>query len=102
MSRNFSVAEEIVRIGLQNDPHWPPFLTMSGKLTREFGRSTEGEAAFRQALELDPECYDTYLGLGMTCLDSKRMDEAIYYFEAAVQIVPYRPLVYFNLSKLKY
>lgn len=44
-------------------------------------RSEEALASYRQALELDPKCYEAQLGLARTLIRMRRLDEA----QAAVQ-----------------
>ena len=57
-------------------------------------------AAYRQALEIDPEFADGWEGLSMALADLGRFDEAIPAAERVVQLVPDELLSYTNISRI--
>lgn len=54
-----------------------------GQIKADLGASQEAEAAYREALRLDPVNAPAALGLGQLLLDLKRSGEAIAFFEIA-------------------
>jgi len=54
------------------------------------------EAAYRQALAIDPAHADTYLNLGALLCEAKRCDEAVALFDEAVRRHPGEALLHFN------
>jgi tetratricopeptide (TPR) repeat protein len=57
-------------------------------------------AAYRRALEIDPEFADGWEGLSMALADLGRFDEAIPAAERVVQLVPDELLSYTNISRI--
>jgi len=54
------------------------------------------EAAYRQAVHLDPGRSAPYLNLGAMLCEADRCDEAVALYERAVQTVGHDPLIHFN------
>ncbi len=72
----------IVNALTHDDSHAPSWLIL-GRLQPE---PSEAEAAFRRALELDPDLGDAHLALGFTCVNALRFGEAVTHLEAAVRL----------------
>lgn len=56
------------------------------------------EAAYRQALEIEPELVEAYVNLGALLCEAGRCQEAVELYERAVLQVPDAPLVRFNAA----
>jgi tetratricopeptide (TPR) repeat protein len=54
------------------------------------------EAAYRQALALDPSHEAAYLNLGALLCDAQRCEEAVDLYSQAIQHCPDSPLIHFN------
>lgn len=57
-------------------------------------------AAYRQALEVDPQFADGWEGLSMALSDLGRFDEAITAAERVVELMPNELLSYTNISRI--
>jgi len=57
-------------------------------------------AAYREALEIDPNFADGWEGLSMALTDLGRFDEAIAAAERVVQLMPDELLSYTNISRV--
>jgi len=64
------------------------------------GNLEAAEAAYRQALELDPEFADAWEGLSMVLADLGRFDAAIAAAERVVALRPEELLSYTNISRI--
>jgi tetratricopeptide (TPR) repeat protein len=66
------------------------------------GKMEEAIAECKRAIEIDPECGDAYNDVGAYLLDLKSFDEAIPWFEQAIETKRYkaRHLAYFNLGRV--
>ncbi len=64
------------------------------------GDLAAAEAAYRQALELDPEFADAWEGLSMALADLGRFDAAIAAAERVVALRPEELLSYTNISRI--
>ncbi len=56
------------------------------------------EAAYRQALQIDPDHAEAYVNLGALLCEAARCSEAVELYERAVQRLPDAPLVHFNAA----
>jgi tetratricopeptide (TPR) repeat protein len=57
-------------------------------------------AAYRQALEIDPDYADVWEGLSMALADLGRFDEAVIAAERVVALMPDELLSYTNISRI--
>jgi tetratricopeptide (TPR) repeat protein len=59
---------------------------------------TEACAAYRQALNLDPDLADAYLNLGRLLHESGKVSEALRLYREAVRRIPDDPVAHYNLA----
>jgi tetratricopeptide (TPR) repeat protein len=73
-----------------------------GSAFRVLGKMEEAIAECKRAVEIDSECGAAYNDVGTYLLDLKRFDEAIPWFERAIEAKHYkaRHLSYFNLGRV--
>ncbi|MFQ5896289.1 MAG: tetratricopeptide repeat protein, partial [Nitrospinota bacterium] len=71
-----------------------------GTVHSAFGRLAEAEAAYRRALEFDPEEATIYNNLGNVYVRQEKYDLAIEMYEKALQREPYLAVVLGNLAYL--
>jgi len=64
------------------------------------GNLDAAEAAYRQALELDPDFADAWEGLSMALADLGRFEDAIAAAERVVALRPEELLSYTNISRI--
>jgi tetratricopeptide (TPR) repeat protein len=69
---------------------------------RLLGKMDEAIAECKRAIEIDSECDDAYNDVGAYLFDLQRFDEAIPWFEQAIEAKCYkaRHLAYFNLGRV--
>jgi Tfp pilus assembly protein PilF len=72
-----------------------------GSAFRLLGEIEEAIAECKRAIEIDSECGEAYNDVGTYLLDLKRFDEAIPWFERAIDATRYEAshLPYFNLGQ---
>ena len=73
-----------------------------GSAYRLLGKREEAIAECKRAVEIDPELGDPYNEIGDYLFDLKRFDDAIPWFERAVEAKRYkaRHIAYFNLGRV--
>lgn len=73
-----------------------------GSAFRVLGKMEEAVAECKRAIEIDPECGDAYNDIGAYLFDLQRFDEAIAWFEQAIEVKRYkaRYVPYFNLGRV--
>lgn len=71
------------------------------KLYQE-GDLTSAEAAFRKAIEIDPEFAEAYANLGSLLANQNNLSEAISQFENAVRLRPELPVLHYQLGVALY
>ena len=52
------------------------------------GRYAEAEAGFRKVLKAQPKLVPAYIDLGVVCMRTRRIDEAIRFFQTARKLAP--------------
>lgn len=91
------------------DEQSQPIMNSAGELNRilqqavewhRAGRLPEAEAAYRQALTLDPRNSDAYNLLGLIAQAQGRSDEALFCFDQAIHALRRHASAYFNKAKL--
>jgi len=58
------------------------------------------EAAFRRAIEIDPNFAEAYANLGSVLANQNKLAEAVPYFETAIRLKPNVPEFYYMLGKV--
>lgn len=71
-------------------PHDPTASFESAQIWLQLGKTAEAEAAFRRALELNPDHARSHEGLGLLYARESRATEAIRHLRAAVRLDPTR------------
>jgi tetratricopeptide (TPR) repeat protein len=71
-----------------------------GYLLAEASRHAEAEAAFRQALALDPKIDRAWYGLGLTLIHLQRFDEAIAALKRNTELQPMSPYGWYQLARV--
>lgn len=62
--------------------------TMLGHAYEDLEQDDEAEAAYRKALDIDPQRFDALTGMGILCRKSSKYDQAMEYYEKAIAINP--------------
>ena len=75
-------------------------LVQRGDAAAREGNFNEAEALYRQALRIDNEFVDAYLGLGNTYIDQEDYPRAMKVLRDALRIAPNNAYVYFHLAWL--
>lgn len=70
-------------------------------LLEESGRFEEAEAAFRQAVELDPKLDRAWYGLGLTLIRLRRLDEALTALKRNTELQPMSPYGWYQLARVQ-
>ena len=76
----------------------PQNLGQVAELHKKAGRLDKAEAMYREAIALDPRCYEAHNNLGTILKDTGRLPEAMRHFVLAFQINPGDAAVAFNLA----
>ena len=97
---NQSIVESTPEIVAQNQDALE-YLQEGIKLYGE-GKIEEAEAAFRQAIELDPQLAQAHANLGTVLANQNKMAEAILEFEEAVRLKPEMAFLHYQLGVALY
>jgi tetratricopeptide (TPR) repeat protein len=65
---------------------------------RELGKLEPAERHLRSELEIDPDCAEAAVNLGVILQESRRVSEAIECYRRALERNPQRPLLHWNLA----
>lgn len=76
----------------------PRNLVQIADLHDKAGRFAKAEETYRQAIAMDPRCYEAHNNLGILLRAAGRVAEAIRHFVLAIEIDPENALVGFNLA----
>jgi tetratricopeptide (TPR) repeat protein len=88
-------------IEICGDGHGDPrLLRIAGWAQQQSGRNAEAEAAYRAAVALDPQDYESWNNLGNLRTAAGDAEGAIVALERAINIRPDLPAIYINLAKL--
>lgn len=68
----------------------------------EGGQPAQAEAAFRQALALDPKLDRAWYGLGLTLIRLHRHDEAIKALKRNTELQPMSPYGWYQLARVQF
>lgn len=85
MDREPEPAEKHLRAAVTYDPGSPEAWSNLGSALRMLGHTQDAEAAFRKAIELEPEAYAPALNLAALLFGENRIDEAVALLEEAVE-----------------
>ena len=76
----------------------PQDLSQIADLHKKQGQLGKAEQCYREALALDPRCYEAHNNLASILRDTGRLSEAKKHFSAAFDINPKDPVVVLNLA----
>ena len=76
----------------------PQNLGQIAELHKKGGRIDKAEQTYREAIALDPRCYEAHNNLGNILKDTGRLPEAMRHFVLAFQINPKDAVVAFNIA----
>jgi tetratricopeptide (TPR) repeat protein len=62
--------------------------------------TASAEAAFRRAIQIDPNFAEAYANLGSVLANQNKLAEAVPYFETAIRLKPNVPEFYYMLGKV--
>jgi tetratricopeptide (TPR) repeat protein len=62
--------------------------------------TASAEAAFRRAIEIEPNFAEAYANLGSVLANQNKLSEAVPYFETAIRLKPNVPEFYYMLGKV--
>jgi len=100
--RDFSSAEALLRRAIHHSPEWPlPHSALGRLLGRHaVGRLQDGEAALRQAIELDPTLAEAWNSLAVVLRLQANLEEAEQAARRAVELAPDTVGPHNNLANL--
>jgi tetratricopeptide (TPR) repeat protein len=84
----FESARRDLDEALRLDPKLPGIYTLAGTARDKTGDIKAGEAAFREALKLNPDDFEANLYLGAILYRERHMDEAKPYLDRALRLKP--------------
>ncbi|MBN1295261.1 tetratricopeptide repeat protein [bacterium] len=100
-ARNLKDAEKCLRYILTRSETLSTWMFW-GTIQQEAGKNKQAEAAYKRALQLDPNHYEAMLNLAILCTQSNRQPEAVAWLEKAENMYPNRPEAILNLAMLFY
>jgi tetratricopeptide (TPR) repeat protein len=71
-------------------------------LLEESGRLHEAEAAFRNAVEIDPKLDRAWYGLGLTLIRLGRHDDAVAALKRNTELQPMSPYGWYQLARIQF
>ena len=96
--RDWAGAEQAFRLAITLNPGYMPAHYEYGLFLGRMGRTEEALAAVQRAKGLDPLSLQGPLGLGIVSLHGRRFDQAVAYFEQALELYPDNGHIIFWLS----
>jgi tetratricopeptide (TPR) repeat protein len=97
----FEQARRDLDIALRLDPKLPGIYTLTGTARDKTGDVAGAEAAFREALILNPNDFEANLYLGAILYKRRQLDEARTYLDRAVQLNPVSSMARYEAAMLK-
>lgn len=97
----FEAARHDLDAALNLNPKLPRVYSLAGMARDKTGDIKAGEAAFREALKLNPEDFDANLYLGAILYRERKMDEAKPYLDAALRLDPKSYMARYEVAMFK-
>lgn len=97
----FEPARRDIDMALQLDPKLPGIYTLAGTARDKTGDVKASEAAFREALRINPNDFDANLYLGAILYKRRDTDEAKIYLDRALKIDPKSTMARYEDAMLK-
>lgn len=87
-TRRLEAAESVIRAAVAKNPSSAMLWRALGQHCDALGKVEDSQAAFGEAVRLDPDDADAQFGLGVTYFRQRRYDEAALRYERAIQVNP--------------
>src|SRR5579859_2196012 len=97
----FAEAKGDLEAALRLDPKLPGIYTLTGTARDKTGDVAGAEAAFREALVLNPNDFDANLYLGAILYKRRQLNEAKIYLDKALQLNPGSSMARYEAAMLK-
>lgn len=97
----FEQARRDLDAALRLDPKLPGIYTLTGTARDKTGDVAGAEAAFREALVLNPNDFEANLYLGAILYKRRQLDEARIYLDKALQLNPGSSMARYEAAMLK-
>lgn len=97
----FERARRDLESALRLDPKLPNIYTLTGTARDKTGDPKAAEAAFREALKINPDDFDANLYLGAILYKRRELAEARPYLERALRIDPKNSMARYEAAMLK-
>jgi tetratricopeptide (TPR) repeat protein len=97
----FEQARRDLDAALRLDPKLPGIYTLTGTARDKTGDVANAEAAFREALALNPDDFDANLYLGAILYKRRQLDEGKTYLDKALQLQPGSSMARYEAAMLK-
>ncbi len=97
----FEQARRDLDQALRLDPKLPGIYTLAGTARDKTGDVAGAEAAFRQALALNPNDFEANLYVGAILYKGRQLDEAKIYLDKALQLNPGSSMARYEAAMLK-
>ncbi len=97
---DFEPALRDLEAALRLDPKLPGIYTLTGTARDKTGAIAEAEAAFREALKINPDDFDANLYLGAILSKRRDLDEARPYLERALRLNPSSSMAGYEMGML--
>lgn len=98
---DFAPARRDLETALSLNPKLPTIYTLVGQARDETGATKEAEAAFREALKVDSNDFESNLYLGAILYKRRDTDEAKAYLEHALALNPKDNMARYEVAMLK-
>ncbi len=95
---NTDVALEYLLKAQAANPGWIDLQCQIGMVYLRRQRWKEAEKAFKEALEIDPDCAEAHDGLGVAYRAGQRPEEAVHEHMQSIALLHYRPQTHINLG----
>lgn len=94
-------AEKDPKVGKQTPRQRAQALAIEGKKLLESGAEGSVEEArekFKEAVSVDPDYAEGFIGIGATFVMRQRFDEALEHYKKAIEVNPSYPDAYYNIA----
>ncbi len=94
----FLAALEQFQAALQQDPNLTLANLAQANIHRQLGDLDTAEACLRRELEINPNCADAAVNLGVVLQEKQRVNEAIACYRQAIELNPHHPVLHWNFA----